>query len=297
MNTAYILAVYTILAIPVIIHLFIFRKTKKVFFTNVKAIYSTVNKLKSRNRLQHFLVLFLRLSLFGLLCFFITCIYNRQIEQASSSVIYLDNSYSMSNKSINGLSNLKEATSLIKLYIEAQDIDHEYSILTNDYEPFSNQFRSANDIKDYLSSITYTSRRRSINEILDRMISRSSMNSTFLIFSDFQKNSILNEMDVPNELILVPVQNSLQSNIFIDSVYLENPSFDLTGQNKIIFIVGNSGNNTREINFRLLEDNKLLGSQTLSILSSNENQLKFDFNLSENNIRELKLSFEDLIPY
>ena len=49
------------LAIPVIIHLFNFRRYKKILFTNVRFLTDIQQESKSKNKLRHLLLLLLRL--------------------------------------------------------------------------------------------------------------------------------------------------------------------------------------------------------------------------------------------
>ncbi|MCD4726652.1 MAG: BatA domain-containing protein, partial [Pirellulales bacterium] len=48
-------------SIPVIIHLFNFRKYKKVYFTNVRFIKEIKQQTKKRSQLKHLIVLLLRI--------------------------------------------------------------------------------------------------------------------------------------------------------------------------------------------------------------------------------------------
>ncbi len=63
MNFVYPLFLWALaaLAIPIIIHLFYFRRFKKVYFTNVKFLKELKEERASRNRLKHWLVLLARM--------------------------------------------------------------------------------------------------------------------------------------------------------------------------------------------------------------------------------------------
>ena len=50
------------LAIPIIIHLFYFRRFKKVFFTNVKFLKEVKEETSARSRLRNLLTLLMRLG-------------------------------------------------------------------------------------------------------------------------------------------------------------------------------------------------------------------------------------------
>ena len=57
------------LSIPVIIHLFNFRKYRKVYFTNVRFIAEIKQESKKRNQLKHLLILIARLLAISCLIF------------------------------------------------------------------------------------------------------------------------------------------------------------------------------------------------------------------------------------
>ena len=57
------------LAIPVIIHLFHFRRFKKVYFTNVKFLKEIKEEKSTRNKLRNLLVLICRLLAYAFIIF------------------------------------------------------------------------------------------------------------------------------------------------------------------------------------------------------------------------------------
>ena len=67
-NPAFLYALAA-LAIPVIIHLFNFRKFKKVYFTNVKFLKEVKQETQSRSRLKHLIVLAMRMLAITFLVF------------------------------------------------------------------------------------------------------------------------------------------------------------------------------------------------------------------------------------
>src|SRR5687767_236761 len=89
--------------VPIAIHLFNFRKYKKVYFTNVRFLKELQQESKSKSRLKEILVLIAR-------CLTITCLVlafcqpfipdqnQNTLKQGSTAVgLYIDNSFSMQN--------------------------------------------------------------------------------------------------------------------------------------------------------------------------------------------------------
>src|SRR6056297_3586351 len=87
------------LAIPIIIHLFHFRRFKKVYFTNVRFLREVKEETSSRSRLRNILVLLARLLALAALVLAFAQPYLKQsgnVQKGSKAVsIFIDNSFSM----------------------------------------------------------------------------------------------------------------------------------------------------------------------------------------------------------
>ena len=98
----------TALAIPVIIHLFNFRKYKKVYFTNVKFIAEIKQETKKRSQLKHLLILLARLLAIACLVmvfaqpYLPSSIQQKKNKGSQAVSIYIDNSFSMEGLSAGG---------------------------------------------------------------------------------------------------------------------------------------------------------------------------------------------------
>ena len=95
------------LAIPIIIHLFNFRRFKKVFFTNVRFLKELKEETTNKSKLKHLLVLASRLLAIAFLVFaFAQPVLpqnDKQLLKAENAVsIYIDNSFTMEGISKEG---------------------------------------------------------------------------------------------------------------------------------------------------------------------------------------------------
>ncbi len=95
------------LAIPIIIHLFNFRRFKKIYFTNVRFLREIKQDTQSKSRLRHFLILLSRLFAVAFLVLAFAQPYlpaSNQVIQAGVRRIsvYIDNSFSMDALGKNG---------------------------------------------------------------------------------------------------------------------------------------------------------------------------------------------------
>src|SRR3954470_10541393 len=86
------------LAIPIVIHLFNFRRTTRIYFSNTRFLKLVKEVTTAKRRLKHYLILASRLFflLFLILAFAQPIIPAReQLGNGKSIVLYIDNSQSM----------------------------------------------------------------------------------------------------------------------------------------------------------------------------------------------------------
>src|SRR5215470_8319470 len=95
------------LSIPIVIHLFNFRRFKKIYFTNVRFLQEIKQDTRSRSRLKHLLILLARILmiLFLVLAFaqpFIPVNKSNVVSGTKHISIFIDNSFSMDALGKNG---------------------------------------------------------------------------------------------------------------------------------------------------------------------------------------------------
>nr|MBA3901205.1 BatA domain-containing protein [Bacteroidota bacterium] len=95
------------IAIPIIIHLFNFRKFKKIYFTNVKFLKEVKQETQSKSKLKHLLVLCTRILAITFLVFafaqpFIPSENSNAVIGDKVVSVYVDNSFSMQAQSEQG---------------------------------------------------------------------------------------------------------------------------------------------------------------------------------------------------
>jgi hypothetical protein len=96
------------IAIPIVIHLFNFRRFKKVYFTNVKLLKDLKIESRKQNKLRNILLLTLRCLSIAFLVLLFANPYIKQdknalVKEGSNAVlIFVDNSFSMENSANKG---------------------------------------------------------------------------------------------------------------------------------------------------------------------------------------------------
>ena len=225
------------LAIPIVVHLFNFRKTVRVYFSNTRFLRQIKEETTQKRKLKQYLVLASRLLflLFLVLAFaqpFIPAA--EQLGAGKNKVIYLDNSFSMSVPVEEKLRALDAATLYAQQITEVFPADTRYRLVTNDFAPFSNSYKTKAELTDLLAQLRLSPISRTAEEVRTRI---GSVPDEVFWLSDFQKSTWGQgdlRFDSARQWHLVPVPSAAVSNVLVDSLYLDNP-----------FVVGGERNAVR----------------------------------------------------
>lgn len=247
------------LAIPIIIHLFYFRRFKKVYFTNVRFLKEVKDETSSRRKLRNLLVLLARcLAVIMLVLAFAQPFIpqNVEVKQGENAVsVFVDNSFSMSALSEEAPL-LEKAKQRAKEIITAYAVDDRFQVLTNDFDGKHQRLVSKEEAIGLVEEIKVSPAVRSLTQILTRqnqaLGSGKSSNKVSYVISDFQRNITDLEQfkDSLLEVNLVPLQAVQEKNVSIDSAWFEAPVQMMSQPNPLIVKVKNWSSETAE-NVRL----------------------------------------------
>lgn len=184
------------LAIPVIIHLFNFRRFKTVYFTNVRFLKNIQEETATKSRLKHILVLISRMLAitFLVLAFAQPFIPSEQSANKATKKavsIYIDNSFSM--EAVNNDEQLLNiAKRKAEEIVNGYTIDDQFQLLTNDMEAKHQRLVSKEEMLQMITQVQRTPEVRSLSEIVKRqrdILNRDKAQSQKNIYaiSDFQK--------------------------------------------------------------------------------------------------------------
>ncbi|MBP7184658.1 MAG: BatA domain-containing protein [Saprospiraceae bacterium] len=228
----YFFIAFLSLVIPILIHLFYFRRFKKVYFTNVRFLKELKEETSTRSKVKQLLILLSRLlALAFLILAFIQPFIPKDIDvkQGTKAVsVFVDNSFSMSSlgEKINLLENAKaKATEIIEAYRPQE----RFQVLTNDFEGKHQRMVSKEEALSYVKEIKISSSVQDLKSILIRqnqaLNTAKSDNKISYIISDFQKNitNIKEYKDTSVQINLIPLQPVQVQNISIDSCWFEMP--------------------------------------------------------------------------
>jgi hypothetical protein len=284
------------LAIPIIIHLFNFRRVQKIFFSNTRLLRQVKEETTKRRRIKHWLILLARLLFLLFLVLAFAQPYFPASDQLSSGknvVLYVDNSYSMSAPMADKSRALDAANGYITEIVNIFPQDTRYKLLTNDFAPYSNNYKTKTEIVDLLSQIRFSNVSRSMAEIQKKVESTGKPDIFFL--SDFQKSTLgAGLTDSTMQWRLVPVQSGNANNIFVDSAWFENPYLTGGDKNRLNVWVRNDGSqNAEHLSIKLTINNVLAATATLAVPGNGSTTAVFDLAADPHQYQEVKISLQD----
>ncbi len=298
------------LAIPIIIHLFFFRRFRKVYFTNVRFLKEVKEETSARQRLRNLLVLLMRLLAVTALVFAFAQPFipqDTEVKKGAKSVsVFIDNSFSMSALS-EDVPLVEKAKQRAREIVNAFQVEDRFQILTNDFEGRHQLLVSKEDALSLIDEVSISPSVKEISKVLTRqqqaLNSGANDNKTAFIISDFQKNisDFENFKDTTLEINLVSLQPIQERNISIDSCWFDAPAQMINQTNSLIISVKNhSDQNAENIRLSLRHEDQVKPVGTLSIpaLSSvtdtvNITILRTGWHEAELNITDYPVQFDD----
>lgn len=229
LSPGFLFALLTI-AIPVIIHLFNFRKFRKVYFSNVRFLKNVQIQTSSRQHLKDRLILATRILGISFLVFafarpYIPVADQQNAFQQEVLSIYIDNSYSMEAVNKEGTL-LDEAKRRAREIASAYSLNDKFQLLTNDFGGKYQRLLSLEEFQTAVEEVSISSANRKMDQIISRQkdvfLKEPNSRKTIYLISDFQKN-MLSAATVPIDSAvitrLIRLNSNAQPNISVDSVW------------------------------------------------------------------------------
>ena len=286
------------LAIPIIIHLFSFRRTTRIFFSNTRLLKQVKQETTQKRKLKQYLVLASRL----LFIFFLVMAFAQpflpaaeQITPGREVTLYIDNSYSMVSLIGEKTRALDAGLNFAREIVSLFPPDTRYKLLTNDFAPFSNTYKTRSELLDLLTQIRLSPIARTFSEINNR--AASNRNELFWI-SDFQKSTLgdIKSLEYDSlqswHLVSIPLEGA--SNVLIDSVYLEDP-FVVGGERNTLHVtLRNIGLKLREgLVTKLAINGVQMGTASVNLEPNSTASVKFDLVQGLKGLNRAVISFTD----
>jgi len=219
------------IAIPIIIHLFDFRRTKKVYFSNTRLLHQVKEATQSFYNLKHLLILLARILFIAALVLAFAQPFlapqGGSILQSNRVGIYIDNSQSMSNTLGQDESGLDLAKELAREMIEIYPAGTEFLIQTSLDERSIYLYKSKQEALKYIEEIIHVSDYNSLDIIIKNFSRTNEISpSEIILISDFQKSTLMDSQllgDTSLKILALPIIFNTYSNLAVDTAYITNP--------------------------------------------------------------------------
>ena len=292
------------LIIPVIIHLFYFRRYKTVYFTNLRFLKEVKEQTNSWQRLRNLLVLMARMLALAALVFAFAQPYwqkaGSKTELGNHDVsIFFDNSYSMSAEA-EDLRLLEKARRRAEEIVAAYGPNDRIQILSMDLEGRDQRLLSKEDALQRIREIQLSYQVQDMQRVFARqkqaLEKGENKKKQAFIISDFQKNSsdlAKIEADTQLHLSLVPLQAEALNNVAIDSAWFEAPVQGLNQNNRLFVKIRNYGQtdqNKLRLSLQLNGENRPIGSLDVPANSAIYDTISLNLNKTGWYLAELQLT-------
>lgn len=294
-----------LLVIPVIIHLFNFRRYKKVLFTNVRFLKELKEETSKVSKLKHLLILISRLLalLFFILAFaqpFIPTGMTRQGGDDQPVSVYVDNSFSMDGLSSQGTL-LELAKQKALEVVKSFPATTKFQVLSNNFESVQQRLISREDALEEIGHIKLSPVSRRLSEVVLRqkeaLAAASSGLAYSYVISDFQKNSsdfinVKPDSLLTTTLIALPLQET--PNIFVDSCWLTSPVVQMNQAAALSVRISNNSTKAAEsVPVRLLINGSQKAVTSLNIEAGQTKETTFSFTISQPGWQRAEISISD----
>ena len=293
------------ISIPIIIHLFNFRRYKKLEFSSIKYLKQVLLETKKQKKVRNLLLLLSRiLSILFLVLLFSYPYIQKQdsnlLSKAKNSVVvFIDNSFSMQNNSSQG-SALDQAKQRAKEIIDAYGNEDSFMLLTTEllgkHQSFVDKKRFVELVNEVEISSVSSLNSSSLQKAFS-LLNTKQTNRLLYFISDFQSPGFDMENFPMDSTVLtnfVPIEVNNLDNLYIDSISFASPIFSLSNNVTINIKVKNSSENDAEkVGLKLYLNDKQISIASVDIPSNQSEVIEMSFPLESRGIIHGRISILD----
>lgn len=293
------------ISIPIIIHLFNFRRYKKLEFSSIKYLKQVLLETKKQKKVRNLLLLLFRiLSILFLVLLFSYPYIQKQdsnlLSKAKNSVVvFIDNSFSMQNNSSQG-SALDQAKQRAKEIIDAYGNEDSFMLLTTEllgkHQSFVDKKRFVELVNEVEISSVSSLNSSSLQKAFS-LLNTKQTNRLLYFISDFQSPGFDVENFPMDSTVLtnfVPIEVNNLDNLYIDSISFASPIFSLSNNVTINIKVKNSSENDAEkVGLKLYLNDKQISIASVDIPSNQSEVIEMSFPLESRGIIHGRISILD----
>jgi hypothetical protein len=292
------------IAVPIIIHLFNFRKFKKVYFSDVRLLRQVELETSKKSNIKHLLILLMRiLAITSLVLAFAQPFWKKEGQANSVGeklvTVYVDNSLSMNN-SWTEFTLLDHAKKQARTLAQNFSQSDKFQLITNEFDPVHQRFLTKEQFLTEVDEIEISSNTRKLDQVeqkqLDFLKKEFAQNKYAFYLSDFQKSTAnlgQLEMDSTIQLTFVPILPESIGNVFIDSVWFDSPVRMVNKKEQLFVKLVNSTSDDLQVKLELSLNGQVKGLIIADVLMNSEKVVTLDYVIQNPGKVEGKLSVSE----
>ena len=293
------------LLIPVVIHLFNFRRHKTVYFSNTSILKTIEQENKKTKKLKDLIVLITRMLFIAALVVAFAYPYKKNNNAINNNVdnliaVYIDNSMSMQSYSSEKTLFDDARSSAVKL-VENLNQAQKFVLLSNDRNPINEYPMNRDEMLIRLNEMKTESAPASFEDIYNSIEFIKKKNdfksASLFVYSDFQKNMMKvdeSKNDTTIQIVVFPLKSDFQNNIYIDSVWIQSPVLQKNLTNEINARVVNETSNDIKglpVNFSL--DGNVVAYTTVDVVANSHSDVNMQFVIENDGDKKAKVAIQD----
>ncbi len=270
------------IAIPIIIHLFSFRRYKTIYFSHVGFLKDIKKESQKKSRLKQLLILMARILTIAFLVFAFAQPYipaSKDVQQNSNQVVavYVDNSFSMNALSEQGQL-LEIARNKAVEISQAYPAGTKFRLFTNDLEPKNQHIFNKEQFIQQVTEIQSSPAVIPLSLVYNRFVqqlnnAQDESDGIIYFVSDFQR-AVTDLENFPESEIFsyfMPLTPNQVNNLYIDSSWVEVPAHRLNQEENIFVRIKNSSNEDyQNLPLKLYLNDSLKSVTSFSVAAQNE---------------------------
>lgn len=238
------------LAVPVIIHLFNFRRYKKIAFSNVSFLKEVKSETTKSSKIRYLLILLCRLLVFASIIFafaqpFFPTALSEKMNGSRAVSVYIDNSLSMQGQQ-EGVSFLESSKQKASAIVSSFSNNDRFQIISNNFKGTDQRLLSKDEALQIIQGISFSPETKQLSAVFARqrdLLDKSAADIRLYYWvSDFQQSTsdIQEIANAQNEFVTaIPATFQTQNNISIDSIYFSTPQRILNNTDTLLVVIQN----------------------------------------------------------
>ena len=293
------------LIIPIVVHLFNFRRHKLVYFSNTSILKTIEQENSKTKKLKYIITLIMRMLFIASIVVAFAFPYKKDNNTINNNVdnliaIYIDNSMSMQSHSSEKTLFEDSRTSAMKL-VENLNEAQKYVLLSNDRNPENEYPMNKDEMLQRLNEMKTEAPSTSIDDIYNSLAfikKKNDFNSaTLFVYSDFQNNTMTSDdfkVDTTIKIVAFPLKSDFQNNIYIDSVWLQSPVLQKNMTNELnARIVNETANDIKGLPVNFSIDENVVAYTTCDIKADSYADVNMQFAVENEGDSKAKVAIND----